>query len=108
MKQQTNQSTQSVNNSTASIQSLRQALAGARSPQQRRKAALAVMDAYSHRYSLYNVAATLDLVQEATAGIGVLPILSNEERLEVRVFCEFTGLLAEAAAILKGVNWVIE
>jgi hypothetical protein len=95
------QSIQHKADASTCLRSLQGGLSAAVSPQQLRQAALAVMNAYSDSYSLYGVQAKLDLLQESTAGIAPLPLLSNAERQEVRVFCQFTRLLAEAAAILS-------
>jgi len=94
------QSVQHSPDPSAILRSLRRKLSAAVTASQRRQAALAVMDAYSDIYSLYRVQAKLDLLQEAAAGIGPLPLLNNAERQEVRAFCQFTGLLAEATAML--------
>lgn len=94
------QSIQQTADPSTYIRSLQGRLANADNPQQLRQAALAVMNAYNDSYSLHGVQVKLDLLQESTAGIAPLPLLSNAERQEVRFFCQFTGLLSEAAAIL--------
>ncbi|MBC7937636.1 MAG: hypothetical protein H7Y86_19985 [Rhizobacter sp.] len=80
---------------------LRQALANARSQQNRRRTAIHIIQAYQTYYNPQQAGRQLQLMHRAATSIQYGPLLKRHQREELLFFYEFTGLLIKATAALN-------